>query len=55
MVKCYKCDTDFEPTKEEMKAWAESGDSFDPTDWECSKCKLTLDEIMDWIYEVSSE
>ena len=55
MVKCYKCDAEFEPKVDDLKIWGESGESFDPTDWECPSCQLTPDEIMDWIYEVSNE
>lgn len=38
MVTCYVCGCEFEPTAEEMRAWAESGRNFDPTDWECPHC-----------------
>jgi hypothetical protein len=38
-VKCYQCGTEFQPPAEKLKAWAESGRSFDPTDWECERCR----------------
>lgn len=38
MVECYLCGETFEPSPERVKAWAESGRDFDPTDWECKRC-----------------
>lgn len=37
-VRCWKCKTEFEPSPELIKEWAESGRPFEPTDWECGKC-----------------
>lgn len=43
MVKCVMCGKEFEPKPEELKAWAESGADFDPTDWECPACEEAYD------------
>jgi hypothetical protein len=43
MVTCWMCGKEFEPDRERLREWAESGRNFDPTDWECSACSnLTL-------------
>ena len=39
MVNCYTCDRPFEPDPVRLKAWAESGHPFDPTDWQCQACQ----------------
>ena len=39
LIPCYKCRVEFEPSKEEIKKFAESDRDFDPTDWECPRCK----------------
>ena len=39
MVNCCICNRSFEPDPARLKAWAESGRSFDPTDWECPDCQ----------------
>lgn len=38
-VKCWKCESMFTPKAEDLKRWAESGQPFDPTDWECPSCE----------------
>ena len=43
MVKCVMCGNEFEPKPEELKAFAESGADFDPTDWECPTCEVAYD------------
>ena len=43
MIPCWMCGKEFEPDREKLREWAESGRNFDPTDWECSFCSsLTL-------------
>jgi len=37
-VRCCRCDGWYVPNPESVKAWAESGRPFDPTDWECGGC-----------------
>lgn len=45
MVTCWMCGKEFEPDRERLRLWAESGRNFDPTDWECSTCSsLTLSD-----------
>lgn len=38
MVECWICGEKFEPDPEKIKAWGESGEDFEPTDWECCGC-----------------
>jgi len=38
-VKCWKCSSRYQPKAEDLKRWAESGQPFDPTDWECPSCE----------------
>lgn len=40
MLACWMCGLEFEPDPERMRAWAESGRTFDPTDWECGQCEF---------------
>lgn len=35
---CYMCETEFQADPKVVKLWADSGRSFDPTDWECPEC-----------------
>lgn len=44
MIECYLCGEMFEPSPEKIKAWAESGRDFDPTDWECGQCDEDPDQ-----------
>ncbi len=43
-VKCWKCEEQYQPKPEDLKRWAESGASFEPTDWECPSCKAAEGE-----------
>lgn len=43
-VKCWKCQERYQPKAEDLKRWAESGTSFDPTDWECPSCEAAEGE-----------
>mgnify|MGYP001438162848 CR=1 FL=1 len=35
---CWCCGKMYEPSSESIKAWAESGHDYDPTDWQCPEC-----------------
>lgn len=35
---CYRCGKEYEAPPGRLKAWAESGHDFEPTDWECPEC-----------------
>lgn len=48
MIECYICGQEFEPDPEKLKAWAESGENFEPTDWECPDCYAYEPEIPDY-------
>jgi PRTRC genetic system protein C len=37
-VPCYSCGEIFQPDADKLRAWAESGAPYDPTDWECPEC-----------------
>lgn len=50
-VKCFMCDAEFEPTKEQLDEWGNSGRPFDPTDWECPDCLDALDKYYEGICE----
>lgn len=43
MVQCWQCENMFEPDKEAVKNWAQSGKAFEPTDWECEDCRRAND------------
>ena len=36
---CWKCGKDFEPSSLAVAVWADGGNPFDPTDWECPECE----------------
>lgn len=38
MVECWICGKQYAPNPEKVKAWAESEEPFDGTDWECGEC-----------------
>jgi len=44
---CYKCNRNYTPPPAQMKAWAESGRDFDPTDWECGTCQAAEAAVRD--------
>lgn len=46
-VECYKCGKLFTPDPEKLKAWGESDQDFDPTDWECPACIAQQDAYWD--------
>lgn len=43
MVQCYRCGIIFSPSVVALRAWAESGRPFDPTDWNCDDCRREED------------
>jgi rubredoxin len=47
MVTCCICGHEFEPNPDEVKAWAESGRQFDPTDWTCPECLEAISKVED--------
>lgn len=47
-AECYICGTTFVADPAKMKAWAESGRDYDPTDWECECCRW-------WEYPAADE
>ena len=36
---CWKCGKEFTPNHLDVAIWADSGNPFDPTDWECPECE----------------
>ena len=55
MVNCCICNRPFEPDPARLKAWAESGRSFDPTDWECPDCRNLEAEYAEAMRELEEE
>ena len=45
-VECHLCQEPFEASEERVRAWADSGRPFDPTDWECPDCCRALADIL---------
>lgn len=43
-IDCYICGEPFIPAQEKLRAWADSGGHFDPTDWECLRCVAAINK-----------
>lgn len=46
-MECYICGKLFDPDPERVKAWGESGEDFEPTDWECPDCDALEWQFLD--------
>jgi len=44
-VNCCLCGRQFQPDEAKIRAWAESGRKFEPTDWACGRCMNLPDEL----------
>ena len=39
---CHVCGEEYLETKQRVDAWANSGQGFNPTDWECPACRAAM-------------
>lgn len=46
-VNCHLCLQPFEPDPDLVRAWGNSGRSFDPTDWECDACHVAYQHVVE--------
>ena len=44
-VNCHLCNEPFEADPEQVDAWGNSGQPFDPTDWECEACRVAYEHV----------